>query len=292
MAGGAQQPLRRLAHLLRVREVARVVVGDAQRLPRRRRHEAELVEERADVDHAAGQLAGLLLVAARPANSRPYSRMPEPQPAALTMTASTSAGNAAQVAARELARLAGAAAVHGERAAAALAARHHGLDAVARQHAQRRPADVRLEHLLGAAGEQRDARAARALGREDGGSGARFGRLSGSRSSIGCSGPTLRRQPAERGGGAEAARVRQRAGDERALRALGERRGAARLCARKAVIRSPYSTPDGHAVTHAWQPRQLSIGASASSRPRLRSSTSFIRKIRPRGECGSSALVT
>jgi hypothetical protein len=55
---------------------------------------------------------------------------------------------------------------------------------------------------------------------------------------------------------------------------------------------SPYSTPDGHAVWQAWQPRQLSMYGSAVSSSSPPSRTSFIRKIRPRGESISSPMVT
>jgi hypothetical protein len=57
-------------------------------------------------------------------------------------------------------------------------------------------------------------------------------------------------------------------------------------------MRSPYSTPDGHAVWHAWQPRQLSMNGSAVSSSSWPSRTSFMRKIRPRGESISSPIVT
>ena len=46
-----------------------------------------------------------------------------------------------------------------ERAAAALALRHHDLDAEAGQKPDRRLVDAGIEHRLGAAGEQRDAAA-------------------------------------------------------------------------------------------------------------------------------------
>ena len=86
--------------------------------------------------------------------------MPEPQPAAVVITASTSSGNAVRFVRARSRRDALFADVHGERAAAGLILRDDDFDTGAAEHADRRPADLRREHLLRAAGEQRDAGAA------------------------------------------------------------------------------------------------------------------------------------
>ena len=74
-------------------------------------------------------------------------------------------GEGPEVSPREIPGSVGLAAVQGERPAATLTGGHHRLDSVARQDAQRRPPDFRIECLLHAAGEQCDARPSRALGR-------------------------------------------------------------------------------------------------------------------------------
>ena len=86
--------------------------------------------------------------------------MPEPQPAALVTTASTSLGERVEVAAGERRACSAAPVCIASAPQQPCAARDDRLDAVARQHAQRRPADVGREHLLRAAGQQRDARRA------------------------------------------------------------------------------------------------------------------------------------
>ena len=91
-----------------------------------------------------------------------------------------------------------------------------------------------------------------------------------------------RAQPARVG---EAARRRSR-------RNARSRAGARQLrstCARVSSISLSYCTPDGQAVTHAMQPRQLSMCSTSgadSSEPS--SSPRFISTIRPRGESISS----
>ena len=78
-----------------------------------------------------------------PSNRCGYSFMPEPQPAAVVTTASTSSGNAARLTPRQRPGAIAVADVQRQRAAAALRRGHDHLDAVVRQHADRRGADVR-----------------------------------------------------------------------------------------------------------------------------------------------------
>ena len=99
-----------------------------------------------------------------PAKRSGYSAIPEPQPAAVVTIASTSRGKASRLRRASERADVEQSVVHRERAAAALAGRDHHLDAVARQHAQRRRGDLGPQHLLRAAGEERHPGAARALG--------------------------------------------------------------------------------------------------------------------------------
>src|SRR5947208_10717756 len=61
---------------------------------------------------------------------------------------------------------------------------------------------------------------------------------------------------------------------------------AATICERAPSTSFPNSTPDGHAVSHARQSRQVFMWSSkaAASAPRRPSHTFFIRRMRPRGE--------
>ena len=111
------------AHALGVGEVAGVVVGDGGRRDRAAARRAgraprgtTLTSTTRSASCSAASCSG------SPRNSRPYSRIPEPQPAALVRIASTSpARKAPQVAPRQAAcACAGGAGVHRQRAAAAL----------------------------------------------------------------------------------------------------------------------------------------------------------------------------
>src|SRR2546425_8095768 len=61
---------------------------------------------------------------------------------------------------------------------------------------------------------------------------------------------------------------------------------AATICERAPSTSFPNSTPDGHAVSHARQSRQVFMWSSkaAASAPRRPSHTFFIKRMRPRGE--------
>ena len=136
---------------------------------------------------ALGERAARAPPRARRRTASGYSCIAEPQPAALVddrvdVVSRTRRGCAARAAWRARAG----AGVHRQRAAAALRGRDHGLDAVAREHAQRRPADRRGR--APAARSRPAARPARASLRARGrsaGSGLGRRQRSGSRSSIG-----------------------------------------------------------------------------------------------------------
>ena len=71
----------------------------------------------------------------------------------------------------------------------------------------------------------------------------------------------------------------------RNARSSGERGAASSTLARVDSISRSYWTPDGHAVTHAMQPKHASKCATTDASSGMTPSyTPFIRSMRPRGE--------
>ena len=176
-----------------------------------------------------------------------------------------------------------------QRAAAALRPRHVHVAAVRREHARGGAVHVAEDHALHAAGEQRDARAPSPPG----------GRSGGQRGADHGGATRLQRRragPAPAAGAAPAPRAARRrcgstANSSRAQQPLGPRpRARARSTSpRVSSIRRSYCTPDGHAVTHAMQPRQRSKCSATWSVSSIEPSASApISRMRPRGESISS----
>ena len=164
-----QERARRVAHALGVGEVAGVVVGDRRRARGRRRRRRAGRGRRGTTltsTHAPGQALGRVLLGLA-GEEQPVLAHARAAPGGVGDDRVDVVGEGVEVAARERAGPGR----PRRRASPATpqqpcARRDDRLDAVARQHAQRRPADVRGEHLLRAAGQQRDARAALALARD------------------------------------------------------------------------------------------------------------------------------
>ena len=76
----------------------------------------------------------------------------------------------------------------------------------------------------------------------------------------------------------------------RYARSCHERASERSICGRTRSISLSYCTPDGHAVTHAMQPRQRSMCVTISGEISSPSSwPTRISTIRPRGESISSS---
>jgi hypothetical protein len=142
---------------LSVRQVAGVVVGDdGTRLEPRPPH-TEPVEERGDVAHARGKAARPLLLGA----AGEQLRIGAHAGAAARRGAQDRVdvvGEGGEIAAGERERQVVLAGMQGEGAAAPLTRGHHDLDTVVGEDLYRRLEDRRPEHLLHAAGEERDPR--------------------------------------------------------------------------------------------------------------------------------------
>ncbi len=159
-----EQRARRRAHALRVRKVAGVLVCELERLgERRRRLQPELVEEDADVDGALRELPRLPLLG-RALEEEPVLAHPRATARGVRHDRVHVVRERPEVSAGVGLRAGRRSAVQVKRAAAALLARDHHLDSVAREHPERRRVDLRREHLLGATRQQGDARAPLAVG--------------------------------------------------------------------------------------------------------------------------------
>jgi hypothetical protein len=137
-------------------KVAGVVVGDGHRLARAGElDDAKLVEKLGDVTHARGECPrGTFLCPAAEHVAVLLHRRPAPGGVRHDRVDVSGKG----VHERPCARLRPAllAGMEGQRAAARLRPRHHDVDTIGREHAERRVVDCRVEHLLDAAGQQRD----------------------------------------------------------------------------------------------------------------------------------------
>ncbi len=151
---------------LGVGQVAGVVVGDLpRRAGRRGLAQAEPLEEEAHVDHAPVEFLRPRLVR-RAAQNQMILVHGRAAARRVGQDGVDVVGEGVEVAPREGLRRGEIAVVPGQPAAAALLRRDDDLHAVAREDLDRRRVDVRVEHPLGAAGQERDSRAALTPARE------------------------------------------------------------------------------------------------------------------------------
>ncbi len=193
-----------------------------------------------------------------------------PQPEAVIRIASRSVerGPGVDIGARLRQRLVLAAHVMDQRAAAAGAVRQHHLDAVARQHADRRGVDLGRQHVVDAAGKERDAAVAPARGREclrreravrrtpgrqaqHGGKPLEPDRLEQRRERLG-EPRRMKREP-------EALRIGHQLGEQRAQQALAERAPVGLLDMGAGMIDEVHVVDAGRAGRHAGEARQAAI---------------------------------
>ena len=270
----ASSAARRRLDALAVHEVAGIVVADARLRAARGRRAGPTSSRNSHTSRT------------RPARPRrrgpsqwPDSRSAAPQPAEFTTTASISPGGEGRDVARAASSCANVrvARVRVQRAAAALAARQHHLEAVAREHAH--GGRVHRAEELGhhAALEERDAAAPRAATAGDArGQPAPLGarrharaqRRAASRSARGSSGS------AQRGRGAGAARAPSRSTAARSAPRAAARRGAARSARRASRARG---------AARRARPRRASPRASRAEARRPTDRRSRRRGSRGRG---------